>query len=184
MPWSRPAKRMREYILAVRAIWRCWNSGAPLRLEDESYMHTLISPFFGPGPSGYPSPPILLGDVGACKTAMAIDVADGFTCGPLTSALSLSEQTVPALARGRAAATGNRADAFEVCVMPLLHALLVQGAWQRMAELVDDEVLSTLPSSPGSAKWARRSPGGSASRPSGPPSAARPTPAWTSGRPS
>src|SRR5205807_4848792 len=24
MPWSHPAPRMREYITAMRAIWRCW----------------------------------------------------------------------------------------------------------------------------------------------------------------
>ena len=30
MPWSNPAARIREFVLAVRAIWAAWNDGAPL----------------------------------------------------------------------------------------------------------------------------------------------------------
>src|SRR5262249_54865273 len=30
MPWSHPAPRMREYIMAMRAVWDCWNQGAKL----------------------------------------------------------------------------------------------------------------------------------------------------------
>ena len=29
-PWSQPAARMREFVQALRAIWSCWNDGAPL----------------------------------------------------------------------------------------------------------------------------------------------------------
>ena len=32
MPWSHPAARMREYILAMRAIWASWNDGDEARL--------------------------------------------------------------------------------------------------------------------------------------------------------
>jgi probable F420-dependent oxidoreductase len=30
MPWSHPAARMREYVLALRAIWDCWAGDTPL----------------------------------------------------------------------------------------------------------------------------------------------------------
>ena len=30
MPWSHPAARMREFILAMRAIWANWHEGEPL----------------------------------------------------------------------------------------------------------------------------------------------------------
>jgi probable F420-dependent oxidoreductase len=30
MQWSHPAPRMREFSLAVRAIWSCWQDGTPL----------------------------------------------------------------------------------------------------------------------------------------------------------
>src|ERR1700744_3264745 len=35
MPWGRPAPQMREYILALRAIWAHWNEGAPLAFQGE-----------------------------------------------------------------------------------------------------------------------------------------------------
>src|SRR5580700_5352016 len=42
MPWSHPAPRMREYILALRAIWACWNDGTKLSFRGEYYTHTLM----------------------------------------------------------------------------------------------------------------------------------------------
>jgi len=40
MPWSHPARRMREYVLALRAIWSSWSEGAPLEFAGEFYTHT------------------------------------------------------------------------------------------------------------------------------------------------
>lgn len=118
MPWSRPAARMREYVLALRAIWASWNVGAPLDFEGEFYTHTLMTPFFNPGPTGFPAPPILLGGVGERMTTVAGEVADGFICGPLTSALTFRDLTLPALRRGLD--SRDDAAAFSVCVMPLV----------------------------------------------------------------
>jgi len=64
MPWSAPAERMREYVLAMRAIWHSWSSGEPLRFAGEFYTHTLMTPFFNPGPNPYGNPPIILAGVG------------------------------------------------------------------------------------------------------------------------
>ncbi|HVT70762.1 MAG TPA: TIGR03617 family F420-dependent LLM class oxidoreductase [Trebonia sp.] len=119
MPWSHPARRMREYVLALRAIWASWSDGAPLDFAGEFYTHTLMTPFFNPGPSGYPPPPVLLGGVGAQMTAVAGEVADGFICGPLTSELSFREQSLAALEQGFARRATAPA-AFETCVMPLV----------------------------------------------------------------
>jgi probable F420-dependent oxidoreductase len=119
MPWSHPARRMREYVLALRAIWSSWIDGSPLEFEGDFYTHTLMTPFFNPGPTGFPAPPILLGGVGAQMTAVAGEVADGFICGPLTSALSFREQALTSLERGFARRDAGPA-AFEICVMPLV----------------------------------------------------------------
>lgn len=119
MPWSRPAERMREYVLALRAIWAAWCDGAPLAFRGEFYTHDLMTDFFNPGPTGHPAPPVLLGGVGAQMTALAGEVADGYICGPLTSELTFREHTLPALRRGLQARTGTAAG-FEVCVMPLI----------------------------------------------------------------
>ena len=51
MQWSKPAKRMREFVLAIRAIWECWETGGDLDFEGEFYTHNLMPPFFNPGPN-------------------------------------------------------------------------------------------------------------------------------------
>ena len=53
MPWSQPAARMREFILAMRAIWASWNDGTKLDFRGDFYTHTLMTPFFNPGPNPY-----------------------------------------------------------------------------------------------------------------------------------
>ena len=56
MPWSHPAPRMKELIEAIRAIWACWETGAALQFRGEFYTHTLMTPFFNPGPNPYGNP--------------------------------------------------------------------------------------------------------------------------------
>jgi probable F420-dependent oxidoreductase len=133
MPWSSPAERMREYVLALRAIWACWNEGVPLDFDGDFYTHTLMTPFFNPGPMGFPPPPVLLGGVGARMTAVAGEVADGFICGPLTSSLSFREHTLPAIERGLAARAAVRTDPFVICVMPLVVTGEDAAATERVA---------------------------------------------------
>jgi probable F420-dependent oxidoreductase len=48
MPWSHPAPRMREFVLAMRAIWDCWHNGSKLDFRGDFYTHTLMTPFFNP----------------------------------------------------------------------------------------------------------------------------------------
>ena len=42
---------MREFVLALRAIWASWNDGAPLGFEGDFYTHTLMTPVFAPRPT-------------------------------------------------------------------------------------------------------------------------------------
>src|ERR671921_76075 len=58
MPWDRPAARLREYILALREIWESFQNEGPLEFEGEFYGHTLMTPFFNPGPIEHPEIPI------------------------------------------------------------------------------------------------------------------------------
>src|SRR5437764_151171 len=37
MPWGKPAARMREFVLALRAIWASWQDGGPLDFRGEFY---------------------------------------------------------------------------------------------------------------------------------------------------
>jgi probable F420-dependent oxidoreductase len=102
MPWSHPAPRMREYIIAMRAIWDCWNEGSKLDFRGDYYTHTLMTPFFDPGPNPHGAPTVLLAGVGDVMTAVAGEVADGFLCHGFTTERYLREVTRPALERGRA----------------------------------------------------------------------------------
>jgi probable F420-dependent oxidoreductase len=102
MPWSAPARRMREVVLALRAVWATWQDGTPLRFEGDHFTHTLMTPFFDPGPLEWGPPPVWLGGVGPRMTEVAGEVADGFMVHPFVTRASLDAVTLPALARGRA----------------------------------------------------------------------------------
>src|SRR4029453_6402391 len=114
MPWSHPAPRMREMILAIRAIWDCWNTGSKLDFRGDFYQHTLMTPFFNPGPNPHGDARIFLAAVGQHMTEVAGEVADGFLCHGFTTRPYLDEVTLPALARGREKA-GKGMDDLELC---------------------------------------------------------------------
>jgi len=113
MPWSRPAARMRELVRALREIWRCWSEGDRLEFRGEFYTHTLMTPFFTPGPSSFGSPPIRLAGVGPRMTEVAGEVGDGFLVHPFHTPGYLRETTLPALRRGLARA-GRPRERFEI----------------------------------------------------------------------
>jgi probable F420-dependent oxidoreductase len=188
MPWSHPAPRMREYVLAMRAIWDCWNEGTALNFRGEFYRHTLMSPFFNPGPNPYGAPKVYLAAVGELMTEVAGEVADGLLVHPFSTERYLREVTLPALERGLAKsgrdladfpisfagliATGGDDEAFADAtrrvrgqvafygstpayrgVLELhgwgdlqteLNTLSKSGEWERMGELIDDDVLNAF----------------------------------------
>jgi probable F420-dependent oxidoreductase len=114
MPWSKPAARMREYVLALRAIWAAWHEGAPLRFEGEFYTHTLMTPFFAPPRHEWGPPPVYVAGVGEKMTETAGEVGDGFFVHPFSTVEYLREVTLPALARGRAKAGEGDLQGFVV----------------------------------------------------------------------
>jgi probable F420-dependent oxidoreductase len=114
MPWSKPAARMREYVLALRAIWASWYDGQPLDFRGEFYKHTLMTPMFNPGPSPHGPPRVYLAAVGPHMTRVAGEVGDGLIVHPFTTKRYLSERILPVLDEGLAASGRSRADV-EVC---------------------------------------------------------------------
>jgi probable F420-dependent oxidoreductase len=116
MEWSHPAPRMREMIMAIRAIWDTWENGTPLAFRGDYYTHTLMTPFFTPERAdlaGFGVPKIFLAGVGELMTEVAGEVCDGFLCHGFTTEKYLREVTIPALARGRAK-VGKTMDGFEI----------------------------------------------------------------------
>ena len=129
MPWSKPAARMRELVLAVREIWRCWEEGEKLDFRGEFYTHTLMPPLFSPGPNPYGNPRIFVAGVGPKMTEVAGEVADGFFVHPFHTAESFEKTTLPALEAGTARA-GRSVEDVEVA----FQLMVVSGA--------DDEELA------------------------------------------
>jgi probable F420-dependent oxidoreductase len=129
MPWSRPAARMREYVLALRSIWSSWQDGTPLDFQGEYYRHTLMPPDFVPPRHEFGPPRVLLAGVGDLMTRVAGEVADGFLCHGYTTARWIRERTLPALREGRAR-VGGTLDGFEVVHTPFV----VTGTEQEIEE--------------------------------------------------
>ncbi len=85
MPWDRPAARLREYILALRAIWESFQNEGPLQFEGEFYSHTLMTPFFNPGPIEHPEIPVYIAGVNTRLARLAGEICDGFHVHPFHS---------------------------------------------------------------------------------------------------
>ncbi len=188
MTWSHPAPRMRELILAIRAIWASWAQGSRLAFRGEFYRHTLMTPMFDPGPNPFGNPSVFLAAVGEKMTEVAGEVADGLLAHGFTTEHYLREVTVPALERGLAASGRSRSEveisypgmvvtgpddaAVEAATKAVktqlafygstpayrpvlelhgwgdlqtdLNTLSKRGAWEEMADLIDDQMLNTF----------------------------------------
>ena len=110
MPWSHPAPRMREFISAMRAIWDCWQNGTKLDFRGDFYTHTLMTPFFDPGPNQHGAPKVFLAAVGEGMTTVAAEVADGMLVHGFTTERYLREVTLPSVQAGLARSGRTRAE--------------------------------------------------------------------------
>lgn len=108
--WSRPVDRMREVVLAVKAIFAAWQDGVPLDFRGEFTTHTFMNPAFNPGPNPYGLPPVLVGALGPRMTTMATEVADGILVHPFTSERFVAERMMPAVADGLTRAGRSRRE--------------------------------------------------------------------------
>ena len=100
MPWDRPAARLREYILALRAIWESFQSEGPLNFEGDFYRHTLMTPFFDPGPIDHPEIPVYIAGVNTRLARIAGEICDGFHVHPFHSPEYVRQTVKPAIAEG------------------------------------------------------------------------------------
>jgi probable F420-dependent oxidoreductase len=119
MTWSPPGPWMREYVLAVRAIWAAWQTGAPLEVKGEHYNINLLVPLFTPAPIEHPDIPIHLAALNPYMCQVAGEVADGIRPHPVCTRKYIEEVMLPAVRRG-AARTSRQLDGFAVCIKPLV----------------------------------------------------------------
>ena len=111
--WTPPAPRLRDYIGALRAIWRCWESGGKLDYHSPHYTLTLMTPAFSPAPTSLPMVPITVAAVGEAMLRVAGQVADGARLHPLCSRRYLEQVCLPRIAEGMAR-SGRIRERFDV----------------------------------------------------------------------
>jgi probable F420-dependent oxidoreductase len=108
--WTSPVSRMREYVEALRAIWRCWERGERLAYEGEHYRLTLMTPEFSPRPTGLPPIPIAVAAVGPDMLRMAGRVCDGVRLHGFCTRRYLDEVALPRLTEGLVRSGRSRAE--------------------------------------------------------------------------
>jgi probable F420-dependent oxidoreductase len=113
VPWIAPAARLGEYVQALRAIWRTWETGAKLDFRGQHYNFTLMTPEFSPGPQGLPMIPVAMAAVGPVMLKTAARVADSVRLHGFATRLYLQDVVRPMLSAELAAAGKDFAH-FEV----------------------------------------------------------------------
>lgn len=109
IPWTPPAPRMRDYVLALRALWRCWETRGRLAFESPHYTLTLMTPDFSPEPTGLPMPAVTIAAVGEAMLRVAGQVGDGVRLHPLCSRKYLEQVCMPQICEGMRRSGRNRA---------------------------------------------------------------------------
>lgn len=117
--WSAPGPWMREYILAIRAVWDSWQNHTPLDFQGEHYRLNLIVPLFDPGPIEHPQIPIHVAAVNEYMCQVAGEVADGVRPHPVCSAAYIKDVMLPSLRRG-ALLAGRESVDLAVSIKPLI----------------------------------------------------------------
>jgi probable F420-dependent oxidoreductase len=119
MTWSRPVVRMRELVGAIKAIQTAWNDGSTLAFRGEIYRHTLMTPFFDPGPNPHGPPPVWVAGLGPKMTECAASVADGLLVHPFHTDRFIRDHVTPAVNAGLAS-SGRARSAFTVSATPIV----------------------------------------------------------------
>lgn len=112
--YDSPAPRMREVVLALRAIWECWQNGTPLKFEGQFYRFTLMTPFFDPGPIEHPDIPVYIAGVNRHMCRVSGEVCRGLHVHPFHTAKYLRECIHPAVKEGLRSSGRSRKD-FSYC---------------------------------------------------------------------
>ncbi|HXZ87163.1 MAG TPA: TIGR03617 family F420-dependent LLM class oxidoreductase [Candidatus Binataceae bacterium] len=108
--WEPPVPKLREYILSLKAIFKCWaEGGKKLSFQGKYYNFSLMTPFFAPRPHNH-SIPIYIAGVNEHILRMAGELCDGLHAHPFTSAKYLREFLIPRVEQGLQKSGRSRKD--------------------------------------------------------------------------
>jgi len=100
MPFDPPGSRMRDYVCAVKAVWRCWNEGEQLNYRGQFYTLDYMEPYYSPAPSQWGPPAIFMGAAGEKMIRIAGEVAEGVFLHSLLTPAFLTEVLKPSWTAG------------------------------------------------------------------------------------
>jgi probable F420-dependent oxidoreductase len=106
--YDHPGARLREYVLALRAIFRAFAGKEKLAFHGKFYNFSLLG-MWTPGPIAYPDIPVYLAAVRPWMLRAAGEVADGVHVHPFHSIKYLDEVLRPNVESG-AKAAGRRVE--------------------------------------------------------------------------
>lgn len=98
--WGSPGPRLRDYILALRAIWDTWQNAVPLKHDGDFYKFSLMTPFFDPGPIPHPDVPIYIAGVNQYLSTLAGELCQGFHVHPFHTVDYLDAVVLPNMRKG------------------------------------------------------------------------------------
>jgi probable F420-dependent oxidoreductase len=113
VPWTPPAPRMREYVRALRAIWRNWEKGEKLDFRGQHYRFTLMTPNFTPVSTHEPMVPVTIAAVGPAMLRVAGEVGDGVRLHPFCTRQYIDEVVMRELRAGMIK-SGRTRERFEI----------------------------------------------------------------------
>lgn len=115
MPWTAPAPRMKDYILAMRALWSCWQEGTQLDYQGTHYRLNVMTPNHRPRPlpAGMAFPTVGIAAVLPYMTRLAGEVCDGVRLHGFNTEKYVHDVVLPNLAKG-AARAGRSLDGFDI----------------------------------------------------------------------
>ena len=113
MPWSAPAPRMREYVIAMKHIWDCWQNGTKLSFSGDHYSFNLMSPFFNPGPIDDPDIRVSIAGVNPNMLKVAGELCDGVILHSFNTQKYTQNVVLPNLQAG-AERTGRSIEDIEI----------------------------------------------------------------------
>lgn len=134
-PWLSPGPRLREYVLALRAIWRTWQTQEKLDFQGEYYQFTLMPPAFNAGPIDHPEIPVHLAAVGPYNCRVAGEVADGLRAHPIATRKYIQEVMLPAAEAG-ARKAGRSLDELEISISPLVATAASESELEAQREAI------------------------------------------------
>lgn len=128
--WFSPGPRMRDYLLAMRAIFNTWQTGEPLQYEGTFYRLSLMTPFFNPGPIEYPDVPLAIAGVGPYMSRLAGELCQGFHIHPFHTVRYLDEVVLPQIKSGAKTAGRDLSEIHRITTV-----FIVTGRDQKQIEM-------------------------------------------------